>query len=60
MGTRKRCRYCGEQAVAYRLETDGIKTPLCAYHIPIDDCAEAAKSTGSDDQPGGDPSVARQ
>jgi hypothetical protein len=35
MGTRKKCRYCDELAVAYRLEADGGKTPICAYHIPV-------------------------
>jgi hypothetical protein len=35
MATKQKCRYCDELAVAYRLETDGGKTPICAYHIPV-------------------------
>jgi hypothetical protein len=27
--------YCNELAVAYRVEADGAKTPICAYHIPV-------------------------
>jgi hypothetical protein len=49
MGTRQKCRYCHELAVAYRLETDGTKTPLCAYHIPVEEKAEPPK-LGSNDQ----------
>lgn len=35
MGQRQKCSYCDELAVAYRLEADGGKTPICAYHIPV-------------------------
>jgi hypothetical protein len=34
MGRRQKCSYCDELAVAYRVEADGAKTPICAYHIP--------------------------
>lgn len=37
MGQRRKCSYCGELAVAYRVEMDGTKTPICAYHIPVED-----------------------
>jgi hypothetical protein len=37
MGTRQKCRYCDELAVAYQLEADASKTPICAYHIPVSD-----------------------
>jgi hypothetical protein len=34
MTKRTRCAYCGEIAVAYRLERDGTRVPICAWHIP--------------------------
>jgi hypothetical protein len=37
MGKRQKCSYCEELAVAYRVEADGAKTSICAYHIPVDD-----------------------
>jgi hypothetical protein len=50
MGTRKKCRYCGELAVAYQLEPDGTKTPLCAYHIPVVENAGPPKSPDNNNQ----------
>ena len=37
MSKRLKCSYCDELAVAYRLEPDGAKTPICAYHIPVNE-----------------------
>jgi hypothetical protein len=37
MGKRQKCSYCDELAVAYQLEADGTKTPICAYHIPVEE-----------------------
>jgi hypothetical protein len=37
MGKRQKCRYCDELAVAYRVEADGAKTPICAFHIPVEE-----------------------
>jgi hypothetical protein len=35
MGQKRKCAYCGERAVAYRVEQTGDKTFLCYDHIPI-------------------------
>jgi hypothetical protein len=55
MMKRTRCTYCDELAVAYRLEKDGTKVPICAWHIPTQEQplaptgkAEAAKTEGTD------------
>jgi hypothetical protein len=37
MRKRQKCTYCDERAVAYQLEADGTKTPICAYHIPVEE-----------------------
>jgi hypothetical protein len=64
MTKRVRCAFCAELAVAYRLERDGAKTPICAYHIPTregeplptlhtppDGDQPAPSDTGGTDQP---------
>jgi hypothetical protein len=35
MGKKRKCVYCGERAVAYRIESSGDKTMLCYDHVPI-------------------------
>jgi hypothetical protein len=37
MAQRQKWTHCHELAVAYRVEADGAKTPICAYHIPTNE-----------------------
>ena len=32
---KKQCAYCSEIAVAYQVNKEGKRVPICAYHIPI-------------------------
>lgn len=47
-----KCAFCKELAVAFRLEKDGAKMPLCAYHIPTKD-VDAPPGTGDGDKTNG-------
>jgi hypothetical protein len=35
MVPRIRCAFCPELAVVFRLEKDGRRLPLCAFHMPV-------------------------
>jgi hypothetical protein len=37
MVPRIRCTFCRELAVVFRLEKDGVRTPVCAFHMPLQD-----------------------
>jgi hypothetical protein len=55
MGKRQKCSYCGELAIAYRVEADGVKTPICAYHIPVKEGERLpVLRQASDARPGGE------
>ena len=47
MGTRQKCRYCDQLAVAHRSESGETAVPVCAYHIrsQTSDPLSTARST---------------
>jgi hypothetical protein len=53
MSKKQKCSFCDELAVAYRVEADGTKTPICAYHIPVKEGEDLPELCPPDSPSGG-------